>query len=86
MSLSEMAAQAGISERDICFHLDAEGIEAAVALPPIILNARKQGAKSLAEYFRKNTGKSFQNMAEDLGVAHNTVAQYYQIFVETVGE
>jgi len=84
--LSEMAKDMGMEEREVCFHLDIFGIEAGLTHPPIITNARSmKGKPSLAEYFRSHAGQSFQDMAKELGVAHSTVEQYYQIFVKTIG-
>lgn len=85
-SLSEMAKDLGMEEREVCFHLDICGIEAGLTHPPIITSARsRKGKPSLAEYFRSYAGQSFQDMAKELGVAHSTVEQYYQIFVKTIG-
>ena len=80
-SVSEMAAALDTAERVIYFHLDSLG-EKDMTFPAIIVNARGLGSKSLAEYFRGNAEKSFQDMAKDLGVAHSTVEQYYQIFAK----
>jgi len=83
--VSDIAAALDTAEREIFFHLDLIDVHVDEIVPVIIANARKFGT-SLADYFRKNAGKSFQDMAKDLGVAHSTVEQYYQIFTKTVGE
>jgi predicted ArsR family transcriptional regulator len=85
LTLSEMAGSVGLTEREVCFHLDANNIRTNVTFPPIIQSVRETG-KSLSEYFRDNAGASFQRMAAELGVAHSTVEQYYKIFVKAVGE
>lgn len=85
-SVSEIAAALDIAEREIFFHLDSMDALSDMTFPAIIANSRKTWGKSLADYFRANAEKSFQDMAKDLGVAHSTVEQYYQIFTKSVGE
>jgi len=87
-TLDEIASIFKVTRQAVAYHAKKLGIETSKPGRPITMlgRVRKLGLEEIEDYFRQNPTKTFEAMAQELGVSTSTVQRHYDQFLQSVRE
>lgn len=85
-SLDEIAALLKCTRQAVAYNAERLGVVTGLPGRPetMLGKIKERGFETVADYFRIHSTKTFEAMAQELGVSSSTVQRHYDHFIRTV--